>query len=382
MKSKMSLKVKLTLSIGIMFLCMVFILTFASLEALNRLLIMPVQEVIPAIPLEPSKEIEKAQLTVPSQTVMDALPIIVATGQIKYNTLAFVAMGLVGIVGTISTYFIVSKTLSPLNKLTNKIEKIDENVINESLAITTSSKEVEQLTESFNKMLKRLELSFSSQKRFSTAAAHELKTPLAVIKTNLEVLDDSPTVEEYKHLFEVTKRQINRMNDLVNTLMLVASSSSYECNQEISLNKIIRDTLDELSQRIDDKGISIQIKGNDERIQGNELMLHRAFSNIIENAIKYSQEGSPLIEIEITSTEYNIEVTIKDNGIGIEKDQLNLIFEPFYRVEKSRSRDIGGSGLGLTLVKEIIEQHQGKIEIASQINEGTTIKMIFKRRLI
>lgn len=224
-------------------------------------------------------------------------------------------------------------------------------------------------------MFKRLESVFNVQKRFSTAAAHELKTPLAVLKTNIEVLDEQATLEEYKHVMEVTKRQVERMNDLVNNLLLVSTSSEYNCNEVCSIQELVKNALSELNPRIKEKAIQVRVSDTDCTLIGNEVMLQRAISNLLDNSIKYAKRIDPRITIEIRHDQEYLSLMISDNGIGIPEDQLNLITEPFYRIDQSRSRKIAGSGLGLTLVKEIIERHHGHLNIESKLNEGTTISI-------
>ncbi|MEG0076271.1 sensor histidine kinase [Anaerorhabdus sp.] len=375
MRKKLDLKLKLTLSIAIMFLSMVVILTTASLQSLNKYFIAPVQSAIPTVPLQPTIDVSDALEIVPAENVMQALSGIVEYGKVQFNTMTFLAMGIVGIVGIAITYIIVSRSLKPLDTLTSEIGKIDENAIHQPLEVNTTSKEVEQLTISFNKMLKRLESVFNVQKRFSTAAAHELKTPLAVLKTNIEVLDEQATLEEYKHVMEVTKRQVERMNDLVNNLLLVSTSSEYNCNEVCSIQELVKNALSELNPRIKEKAIQVRVSNTDCTLIGNEVMLQRAISNLLDNSIKYARRIDPRITIEIRHDQEYLSLMISDNGIGIPEDQLNLITEPFYRIDQSRSRKIAGSGLGLTLVKEIIERHHGHLNIESKMDEGTTISI-------
>ncbi|MEG0239081.1 sensor histidine kinase [Anaerorhabdus sp.] len=375
MRKKLDLKLKLTLSIAIMFLSMVVILTTASLQSLNKYFIAPVQSAIPTVPLQPTIDVSDALEIVPAENVMQALSGIVEYGKVQFNTMTFLAMGIVGIVGIAITYIIVSRSLKPLDTLTSEIGKIDENAIHQPLEVDTTSKEVEQLTISFNKMLKRLESVFNVQKRFSTAAAHELKTPLAVLKTNIEVLDEQATLEEYKHVMEVTKRQVERMNDLVNNLLLVSTSSEYNCNEVCSIQELVKNALSELNPRIKEKAIQVRVSDTDCTLIGNEVMLQRAISNLLDNSIKYAKRIDPRITIEIRQDQEYLSLMISDNGIGIPEDQLNLITEPFYRIDQSRSRKIAGSGLGLTLVKEIIERHHGHLNIESKLDEGTTISI-------
>lgn len=375
MRKKLDLKLKLTLSIAVMFLSMVVILTTASLQSLNKYFIAPVQSAIPTVPLQPTIDVSDALEIVPAENVMQALSGIVEYGKVQFNTMTFLAMGIVGIVGIAITYIIVSRSLKPLDTLTSEIGKIDENAIHQPLEVDTTSKEVEQLTISFNKMLKRLESVFNVQKRFSTAAAHELKTPLAVLKTNIEVLDEQATLEEYKHVMEVTKRQVERMNDLVNNLLLVSTSSEYNCNEVCSIQELVKNALSELNPRIKEKAIQVRVSDTDCTLIGNEVMLQRAISNLLDNSIKYARRIDPRITIEIRHDQEYLSLMISDNGIGIPEDQLNLITEPFYRIDQSRSRKIAGSGLGLTLVKEIIERHHGHLNIESKMDEGTTISI-------
>ncbi len=377
MKKVNSLKVKLTIGVGMTFLAMIITLTLFSIIGINQLFVVPVQEVIPAALVPAGNEITES---IEAQRTIDATKInaTINIAQYRFNLLAFLSMIIIGCGGTLLTYLFIRKTVKPLDEFSNEIARIDEKVMNQPPLIDSSITEIKQLSDSFNKMLERLNQSFESQKMFSTAAAHELKTPLAIIKANIDVLemDNSNSIEEYQTVVNVTKRQLNRMTELIDNLFLVSSLESYEFNDKISLVKMIKNITQDIEFKLKEKNISLSINCEDKIIVGNETMLTRAFVNLIDNSIKYASTDNPYIKI-YTETKDGYCLVIEDNGIGIEDKDLANIFEPFYRADKSRSRKIAGSGLGLSITKDIIEAHHSEILISSELGKGTKIIIKF-----
>lgn len=215
------------------------------------------------------------------------------------------------------------------------------------------------------------------QKRFSQNAAHELRTPLSVIKTKLDVFKkkSNRTKEEYETLLTIIERYVERLSNLVQELLELTNIDALEYTQTIHIKAILKEVVEELSIPTKEKNIKISLIGEEQSLQGNADLMYRAFYNLVENAIKYNIENGS-IEIELINIENDIKVLIKDTGIGIAYKVRNLIFEPFFRVDKSRSRKLGGAGLGLSIVKSIIEQHQGKISVSDSIYGGTCFIII------
>ncbi|MCL2054884.1 MAG: HAMP domain-containing histidine kinase [Oscillospiraceae bacterium] len=271
--------------------------------------------------------------------------------------------------GTILSYFITGRTLKPLNTLTDKIEEINENNLNTQLITMLGGGEVARLTNSFNSMLVKLDRAFCAKKLFASNAAHELKTPLANILTNIEVMqmDENPSAEEYKEVIDITKENIERLTVLVQDLLRFNSDIDNELCENINTDVMFEKIISDLSKSIADKNITIISNGNI-ALYGEKTLLERAFFNLVQNAAKYNKEGG---EIKITAA--NDTIVIEDSGIGIPSECLPQIFDPFYCADKSRSRKLGGNGLGLSIAKQIFDKHDIKITVSSEINKGTKI---------
>lgn len=215
------------------------------------------------------------------------------------------------------------------------------------------------------------------QKRFSQNAVHELRTPLSVIKTKLDVFKkkSNRTKEEYETLLTIIERYVERLSNLVQELLELTNMDALEYTQTIHIKAILKEVVEELSIPAKEKNIKISLIREEQSLQGNADLMYWAFYNLVENAIKYNIENGS-IEIELINIENGIKVLIKDTGIGIPYKVRNLIFESFFRVDKSRSRKLGGAGLGLSIVKNIIEQHQGKISVSDSTYDGTCFIII------
>jgi len=288
----------------------------------------------------------------------------------QFQWLSIALMIVVLMVGGLAAWFVLRAALRPIGHLTDQVEQITAHELDARIVEFQAGDELNRLADSFNHMLERLEHAFLAQKQFSSAAAHELKTPLTSIKTNIEVLSvgDTSSKEEYSMVFDAVQRQTNRMIHLVDDLFLVSSSDSYILDERIELVEMIENIIQE--QSIENIIPSLQFESKIE-IPGNIAMLHRALSNLVENAIKYNGlEGH--VNIFVTKENPWAVITIEDTGIGIAPEHLPHIFQPFYRADASRSRKIGGSGLGLAIAKDTVQHHGGTVSASSTIGEGST----------
>jgi len=229
------------------------------------------------------------------------------------------------------------------------------------------------LTYSFNEMSNKLDEAFSMQKRFSQSAAHELRTPLSVLKTKVEVFKKKKehTKEEYDSLLNVISAHTNRLSELVTDILNFTNMEEVEYNHKIDIKGLLEDIIEELSIHAKDRHITVSLDGTEHTILGNNNLLHRALFNLVENAIKYNHDYG-IVNIKVASVHEQTLITIEDSGIGIPKEMQTLIFEPFFRVDKSRSRQMGGTGLGLTMVKSIIEKHGGQIRVLDNKHGGSS----------
>ena len=293
-----------------------------------------------------------------------------------FSIIAFI---LVVTIGGMCTYFVVNNALIPIVELNKNIKKINEDNLNSNLNIKGANDEIKELTISFNKMIAKLENAFASQKRFNSSVAHELKTPLAVIKTNIDVLKSSncKSLEEYDKTLAVVEKSILKMNLIIETLLDIIRQENAPLNEIVSIDEILEDIVDDLSIIANKKNIKLKLNSYNikNKIKGNEIMLYRAFYNVIENSIKYNKiNGS--IDILCYQDLNTIEVKVIDTGSGIKEEDYDEIFKPFYRCEGINSYSKNGIGLGLSLTQSVIKLHGGEINVKSKLNEGTEFTFI------
>lgn len=283
---------------------------------------------------------------------------------------------IITIISSLTMYLVIGHALRPLQNLGKQMGEIQIKNLQTPIVSGNADNEIAQLTNAFNKMLSRLETNFAEQKQFSANAAHELRTPLAVIRTRLEVLGKSNTVEieEYKDTIAMITTQIDRLSHVIDVLLEMTELKSAEKTDHISLADMVEEILYDLAAISEARGITVvQTAGNVEII-GNDTLIYRAIYNLIENAIKYNRDSGKVI-IAIEAQENLAVVRISDTGNGIEKSEWEHIFEPFFRIDKSRSRSMGGAGLGLALVREIAKEHSGNAKVVKSSTEGTTIEL-------
>lgn len=291
------------------------------------------------------------------------------------------------LLSSICTYFISKRALTPLRKLSQKVDQIQAQNLSEPLDVPDTHDEVSRLTIAFNNMLSRLDEAFTAQKQFSANAAHELRTPLAVMQTNLEVFSrkTSPAPEEYRSLFSMIQEQTGRLSHLASVLLDMTGIQTIERSDSISLAALTDEVFCDLASVAEDKQIKLVQEDGDCMVTGSYLLLYRAVYNLVENAIKYNKpDGSVTVSIHILpshsdflhNTESFAVIEVTDTGIGISPENQKKIFSPFFRVDKSRSRSMGGAGLGLALVSEIARQHNGEVKVFRSSEKGTTMALV------
>lgn len=271
------------------------------------------------------------------------------------------------------TYYLSGKALKPLNLLNEQVKTINTHNLSRTLDVPSTKDEIAELTESFNNMTNQLNAAFAMQRRFSASAAHELRTPLTVLQTKVDVFKkkNEHTREEYHTLLTVIEKQTSRLRGLVGNLLDMSNMDEIIQQNNISTEDLFEDIIFELSGIAKEKNVQLSLNGDNSVIHGNTDLLYRAFYNLVENGIKYNVNGGRVtIEVSGESAE-KIEISVKDTGIGISEINKKNIFEPFYRVDKSRSREMGGAGLGLSIVETIIKRHKGIITVRDNECGGT-----------
>ena len=280
-----------------------------------------------------------------------------------FLTKGLMVTGIIILLSSICTYFISRQALLPLRRLSQEVNQIEVQNLSEALEVPATNDEISRLTISFNKMLARLDEAFTAQKQFSANAAHELRTPLAVIQTNLEVFarKETPALKDYQEIFSMLQEQTGRLSHLAEILLDMTGVQTVERSERISLAALTDEVFCDLASIAEQKEVELIQQEGDCIITGSYLLLYRAVYNLVENAIKYNHSGGkvtvnihPSEEITDTSTSVNyVFLEVSDTGIGIPPEYQEKIFTPFFRVDKSRSRAMGGAGLGLALVSEI-----------------------------
>ena len=308
-----------------------------------------------------------------------------------------IATTIIILLSSVCTYFLTKKTLTPLQKLTGEVSQIQAQNLSTQLAVPNSKDEIAQLTSSFNEMLARLDNAFSTQKQFSANAAHELRTPLAVLQTNLEVFEkkQEPEMVEYQQLFTMIKEQTARLSQLVGTLLDMTNLKSVPRTDHVSLEELVDEVFCDLDPVAEKAGISIHfddsssqdwhtdvhtpdasaLNNNIRNITGSYVLLYRAVYNLVENAIKYNRPNGS-VTVSVKEKNGQAMILVKDTGIGISPENQKKIFDPFFRVDKSRSRAMGGAGLGLALVDSIAREHGGSVKVLESNEKGSIIALM------
>lgn len=289
-----------------------------------------------------------------------------------YAILPFVVLSFAG------GYLIADNSLKPLEKLNEEMKKKSTKNLGEAIPFKDNGDEISELIKSFNDMSEQLAGAFEAQKEFVENASHELKTPLAIIQANVDsILEDSKIPKnDLFNMLSDSKKSLVFMNKLTEDLLLLSLVDVDFDREKLNLRNLLDSAVTDARKLVDGKDFNITFNdGHDIEIVGNEVLLKRAFQNLIENSIKYSQGNN--LSIDLKKNENEILITFKDDGIGVPKDAQGKIFDRFYRVDRSRSRKTGGSGLGLAITKEIISKHNGTIRYVD--GEGATFEVRLSR---
>ena len=365
---------RITLLTGSILILCSFILTWSILySANNQFEVLAGTDFSVTVPVEEFTPIPPRDLEITEITLN---PLVTARRQLNFTSALLLAA--VCMVGTGLVYVVAGKSLRPIHDLNDAVSNISENNLNARISTEDRKDEVGELSQSFNVMLNRLEASFLRQKRFSANVAHELKTPLATINAGIQVLklEEEPTLSDCLETLAITERNIKRLIPIVDDLMRLCDEEEEFEMESIKLQDMFHAIAEELNPLLKAKKIELTIDCKETLIYGNSRLVYGAFFNLIENGIKYNKIGG---KINIVSKKENDFRTIQiiDTGDGISKEELPYIFDPFYCVNKSRSRKTGGSGLGLSIVRTIIDKHGWTIDVESELGVGTvfTIKI-------
>lgn len=366
MKRTHSLRLRITFTCtALLALCCILITLTNNLSAAQM------ADDIQAIPVLPAQSIgTEHSLEIP----MSELTASTATRQARntFHIQSLLAMAAILATGSFLIYYLVGRALSPLDDLTRQIRSRTAEDLARPLTVPHCDGEVRELTDAFNEMSRRLDQAFIMQKNFSHNAAHEFRTPLTILKTRLGLFRkkygrQTPAVEE---LLQITEGEVDRLSGIVGSLLQLTNLSQNTRREPIRSEELLRTIESELSPLATKRHISLQIPRESHLLYGDRELLHRAMFNLVENAVKYSPEGST-VTIRIQRSAQRLWILVDDQGPGIPEPLRDQIFEPFFRVDNARTRQQGGTGLGLALVQAIAQFHGGAVSVSESPSGGS-----------
>lgn len=295
-----------------------------------------------------------------------------------YRKNSLIISAVLALLGGVVTYFISGHALRPIREFSDKIEKVQAQNLADSRIEENQVKELNQLSVSYNRMLERLSDAFEIQRQFTANAAHELRTPLALMQVQLDLYhsnshpgNDADTVQMIKMVTE----QNDRLNKMVKTLLDMSELQTVGRDDEIILDALVDEVLEDLEPLAEGKNIRLIGNCKDITMVGSDILIYRLVYNLVENAIKYNHSGGQ-VTVTADRKEKHVYLSVEDTGAGIPEELKERVFEPFFRVDKSRSRELGGVGLGLALVREIVRVHDGSITVKSNPSGGTIFEVV------
>ena len=299
-----------------------------------------------------------------------------------YKRNSLIVSALLALLGGVAAYFISGHALKPIREFSDKIEEVQAQNLADSGIEASKIKELNQLSVSYNKMLERLSDAFEIQRQFTASAAHELRTPLSLMQVQLDLYhstqhlgSDADTVQMIKMLTE----QNDRLGKMVKTLLDMSELQTVGRDEKIILNDLVDEVLEDLEPLAQEKNIKLIGKYKNITMIGSDILIYRLVYNLVENAIKYNHSDGQ-VTVNAYKKQKHIYLSVEDTGSGIPKELRERVFEPFFRVDKSRRRELGGVGLGLALVHEIVRVHDGSISIKSNPAGGTIFEVIFDQK--
>ena len=308
-----------------------------------------------------------------SENLDNEVTIIVSGAQQSFGTTNWYITAAVTLLGGVLAYFVSGRALKPLRSFAAQVENVQPNNLANVQISEDVLPEFKQFSKSFNSMIKRLDEGFSAQRQFTGNAAHELRTPLALTQAQIELFAaEHPDVQpETAEFLKLLQEQTERMSQMTKTLLEMSELRSVPCNDRIELAPMIEEIITDLEPIAEEKGIALNYDGNGTMI-GSDTLIYRLIFNLTENAIRYNRANAQ-VHISVCDDGDKISIRVRDNGHGIPEQYRESIFQPFFRIDKSRSRAHGGVGLGLSLVWEIVLLDKGAIKIEESSDNGTVM---------
>ena len=311
------------------------------------------------------------QLITPNEN----LAIVVNGAQGRFRTTNWYITAVVTVLSGILAYFVSGRALKPLRSFASQVEKVQLNNLADMRINEDVLPEFRQLSHSFNQMLERLNNAFSAQRQFTGNAAHELRTPLALMQAQLELFSaEHPDVlPETAEFLTLLREQTERLTQMTKTLLEMSNLQQVARNEHIQLAPMIEEIFTDLAPLAEKNDIALEVEGDGAMI-GSDALIYRLLFNLTENAVKYNRHGGS-VRVTVSQESEKLLIRVSDTGRGIPEEFQRSIFQPFFRVDKSRSREYGGAGLGLSLVWEIAELHGGSVRVTKSSDRGTTISV-------
>lgn len=365
MKRSIPLRLRVTLVCGVVLAACCLLLTLTHSHYAYEM-----ADAIEAIPLEPAQAAEMTQSLPMEQITLAQEATRPARQAFRFQSLA--AMAVIVVLGCGMVYWLTGKALAPLHQLDAQIRGRTAADLSRPLPVPASADEVAGLTVSFNQMSQNLSRAFEQQKRFSQCAAHELRTPLAILKTRMSLFRKKGlcSTPETAALLDVLEEQTDRLSALVGDLLALANMEELERSERVDVFQLLKRTAESLRDLANAQQVRLVLDAVPGTVPGNAALLERALFNLGENAVKYNRPGGTVtIRSSIRGDTWQVEVA--DQGSGIPEALLEQVFEPFFRVDPSRSRQLGGAGLGLSLVRSIASLHGGQVRAESAEGQGS-----------
>lgn len=296
----------------------------------------------------------------------------------NYKRNSLIISVLLALFGGVATYFISGHALRPISEFSDKIEEVQAQNLSDSRMEENNVKELNQLSISYNKMLERLSDAFEVQRQFTANAAHELRTPLTLMQVQLDLYNSSGhpgNDEDTLQTIKMVTEQSDRLNKMVKTLLDMSELQTVSRDDKIMVDALVDEVLADLEPLAQEKDIELIGECTDVTMIGSDILIYRMLYNLVENAIKYNRTGGR-VTVTARQKEKHVYLSVEDTGNGIPEELKDRVFEPFFRVDKSRSRELGGVGLGLALVREIVIVHDGNIAVKSNPSGGTIFEVV------
>lgn len=331
---------------------------------------------------ESGKETDEIYINIPDDKWDDFandFSLQVYNNKADYKKRSLLFSTLLALLGGVVTYYIVGHALKPIKKFSDKIEEVQAQNLSDSRIEENEVKELNQLSVSYNKMLERLSEAFEVQRQFTANAAHELRTPLALMQVQLDLYNSTehPGNDECTgHTIAMITEQNERLSKMVKTLLDMSELRITVRDEKIMVDALVEEVLEDLEPLAAEKNVELIGKCKPVTMTGSDILIYRLVYNLVENAIKYNHpEGK--VTVTACQKEKKVILSVADTGSGIPGELRERVFEPFFRVDKSRSRELGGVGLGLALVHEIVKAHDGSISIKDNPSGGTVFEVVF-----